>query len=84
MRCPAASTFSAVKDFIASKKQSDLIYLIPSSGQFAKKLSKKKQRALKAIQLRIILLNHPDGKSVLLTNLPEKKEFSDAEIINLY
>jgi hypothetical protein len=29
-------------------------------------------------------LNHPDGKSVLLTNLPEKKEFSDAEIINLY
>ena len=85
MRCPVASTFSAVKDFIASKKQSDLIYLIPSSGQFAKKLCKKKQRALKAIQLRIILLKHPDGtSSVLLTNLPEKKEFSDAEIINLY
>jgi hypothetical protein len=85
MRCPATSTFSAVKDFIASKKQSDSIYLIPSSGQFAKKLSKKKQRALKAIPLRIILLNHPDGTtSILLTNLPEKKEFSDAEIINLY
>jgi hypothetical protein len=43
------------------------------------------QCALKAIPLRIMLLNHPDGiTSILLTHLPEKKEFSAAEMINLY
>lgn len=85
MRCPATSTFEAVKKFILSQKQSGIVYLIPS-GQIVKKLSKKKQRALNAIPLRIILLKNPDdGKSsVLLTRLPDNKEFSDGEIINLY
>ena len=85
MRCPATSTFEAVKKFILSQKQSGIVYLIPS-GQIVKKLSKNKQRALNAIPLRIILLKNPDdGKSsVLLTRLPDNKEFSDGEIINLY
>ena len=83
-RCPASSTFSAVENFVKSKKKEDVIWIDPSK-RYLSKISKKERSENKAIRLRVIRLVSPDGTvSVLLTNLFDKKEFKGKEIINLY
>jgi len=83
-RCPASSTFSAVENFVKSGKKEDVIWIDPSKS-YLSNISKKERQESKAIKLRVIRLESPDGTvSVLLTNLYDKKEFRRKEIINLY
>lgn len=83
-RCPAQSTFPAVKAFIESGKEEDEICIDPSSN-YINKLPKKQRKHLEAIKLRVIKLVSPDGiVSVLLTNLYNNEEFPAQEIISLY
>jgi hypothetical protein len=83
-RCPATNTFPSVETFIKSKKQEGEIFIDPSN-KFLKKVRKEDKKTLQPIKLRIIKLVSYDGKvSVLLTNLFDKNEFSQKEIIDLY
>ena len=83
-RCPATNTFPSVEKFIKSKNQEGEIFIDPSS-KFLKKISKEDKKNLRSIKLRIIKLISNDGTvSVLLTNLFDKNEFSQKEIIDLY
>lgn len=83
-RCPAHSTFPAVEAFIKSKKQEDIIWITPSNN-FLKRIPAKKRKNCKAIKLRVVKLISPDGTiSVLLTNLYDRKEFPESDIIELY
>lgn len=83
-RCPAQSTFRAVRTFIESGKDQDIIWITPSD-KFLKKTPKRERKDLAAIKLRAIKLVSPDGTmSVLLTSLYDKKEFPMQELTSLY
>ncbi len=83
-RCKGKSTFRRVEEFIASKKQEEIIQLEPA-GRFARSLRKKELEKVKPLRIRMIRLETPDGNvSVLLTNLLETSEYSSDEIIDLY
>jgi len=83
-RCSAQSTFRAVRTFIESGKDQDIIWITPSD-KFLKKTPKRERKDLKAIKLRVVRLVSPDGTlSVLLTSLCDKKEFPSQELSSLY
>jgi hypothetical protein len=84
MRCPAQSTFPAVKAFVQSGEKDGFIWLMPSDT-FKRGLTKAERKTLEPIKLRIIRLTHPDDSvSVLLTNLFDKKNFPCQSVIDLY
>ena len=84
MRCPAAGSFSAVASFIASGEPEALIWVTPS-GEFKRSLPKQERSALSPIRLRVVRLEHPDGKvSALLSNLFDKMRFPRSDLIGLY
>ncbi len=83
-RCPASSTFPAVEKFIASGRQEAIIWLTPSNKALSNTTPRQRKR-LKAIKLRVIRLESPDGTvSVLITNLLNTITFPRLEIIALY
>ncbi len=83
-RSPATCTFPAVETFIASGKSEDTIWIAPSNKAL-KKVSSRQRKRLKAIMLRVIRLESPDGTvSVLLTNLLNQVSFPCQAIISLY
>lgn len=83
-RCPAYSSFPALKPFIASSKKDGIIWITPSDKYMAR-IPAKDRKKCKNIKLRVVKLINPKGKiSVLLTNLYDKKQFSEKEIIALY
>ena len=83
-RCCGSCTFPAVEAFVASGKKQEIIWITPSKSAKAK-LSVKERKKLKAVKMRAIRLESPDGTiSVLLTNLLGKISFSADEIIDLY
>ena len=84
MRCRASQTFPAVEEFIASGKPEALLWIMPSN-QARAKLSPRQRKRLKALSVRAIRLESPQGTlSVLLTNLFNHREFPRQEIITLY
>jgi hypothetical protein len=83
-RCPASCTFPAVEAFVASAKKEAIIWITPSNKALAK-LSPRQRKRLKAIKLRVLLLESPDGPvSVLITNLLETIAFARKDLITLY
>jgi hypothetical protein len=83
-RCAATSTFPAVETFVTSGKPEATIWITPSHSACAK-LSPRQRKRLKAIMVRVILLQHPDGTvSVLITNLLNRAEYPREQIIDLY
>jgi hypothetical protein len=83
-RCISSETFPAVKEFVASKEEEDIIYIKPSRKGTAK-YPKHLRKSLPSIQLRVIRMTAPDGgQSVLLTNLLDSKDISKESIIRLY
>ena len=83
-RCPATSTFAAVKRFIQSQKEEDSIYILPS-GSMKKSRDLTEMLDRRVIKLRVIKLLSSDGTlSVLLTNLHNRKRYPREEIIDLY
>jgi len=83
-RSPASSTFPAVEKFVKSGKEQATIWITPSNT-FKRKVSLTQRIKLKAIKLRIIRLESPDGTvSVLLTNLFGNRKYKREEIIQLY
>jgi hypothetical protein len=83
-RCPASCTFPAVEAFVKSGRKEAIIWITPTNKALAK-LSARQRKRLKAIKLRVILLESPDGTvSVLLTNLLNTLDFPREEIILLY
>jgi hypothetical protein len=84
LRCPASSTFPAVKKFVQSKKKQALIYIQPSQTYLSECTKEQKENA-KPILLRVLRLVSPDGTtSVLLTNLTDKSTIPVQDIIDLY
>ena len=83
-RCPAQCTFPAVEAFIRSGKDEDEIWIAPSN-KYLNKISARQRRILRALRIRVVKLQSPDGTvSVLLTNLYSSLEFPREEIIDLY
>ena len=83
-RCPASSTFPAVEAFVKSGKFQATLWITPSNKALAK-LSARQRKRLKAIRLRVMLLQHPDGSvSVLITNLLNRRIYPREDIIALY
>lgn len=83
-RCAATSTFPAVEAFVQSGQAEATIWITPSHSARAK-LSPRQRQRLKAIKVRVILLQHPDGTvSVLLTNLLKRTEYPRQQILDLY
>jgi hypothetical protein len=83
-RCPASSTFPAVEAFVKSSNQEAIIWITPANNAF-KKATPRQRKQLKAIKLRVILLESPDGTvSVLITNLLNQVSFPRNNIIVLY
>ncbi len=83
-RSPASGTFPAVEAFISKGKKEGVIWITPSN-KFKSKIGFKERFKLKAIKLRIIRLESPDGTiSVLLTDLMNNKRYHRNEIIDLY
>ena len=83
-RCAAASTFPAVETFVKSGKAEATIWMTPSHSARAK-LSPRQRKRLKAIKVRVILLQHPDGTvSVLITNLLNRAVYPRQQILDLY
>jgi hypothetical protein len=83
-RCKGKATFRRIEEFIASKKQEEIIQLEPA-GRFARSLRKKELDKIKPLQIGMIRLETLDGNvSVLLTNLIETSKYSSDEIIDLY
>ena len=84
IRCPATSTFAAVKGFIRSGKSEAEIVISPTSN-YLSQATAEQRKAAKPIRLRAIRLSNPDGTlSVLLTNLYDKEEYPRQEVIALY
>lgn len=82
-RCPASSTFPAVEAFVNSGKQDAIMWLAPSHSAL-RNLSPRQRNHLKALKLRVIRLESPDGTvSGLLTNLLNRVTFPREEIIAL-
>jgi hypothetical protein len=83
-RCPAASTFPAVKDFLKAKLAEGFVWITPSDKYLAKHPIRKEGKA-KTLRLRVIKLVSPDGTvSVLVTNLFDQRKFPKEDIIKLY
>jgi hypothetical protein len=83
-RCAATCTFPAVEAFVKSGKAEATIWITPSNKALAR-LSPRQRKQLKAIEVRAILLQHPDGTvSVLLTNLLNRRLYSRAAVIDVY
>jgi hypothetical protein len=83
-RCPARGTFAPVRSFIEGGAREDEIWITPS-GRVLSKISPRQRKNLEAIRLRVIRLVSPDGvESVLLTNLYNRVEYPNHEIIELY
>ena len=83
-RCPTESTFPAVEAFVESGRQEDYTVLTPSNKYLTGLGAKERERAT-GIQLRVIRLVSPDGKSsVLLTNMLNKSKFPREQICQLY
>jgi len=83
-RCAATCTFPAVEAFVNSGKAEATIWLTPSNTAMAR-LSPRQRKHLKAIEVRAVLLQHPDGTvSVLLTNLLDRRLYPREAIIDLY
>jgi hypothetical protein len=83
-RCAATCTFPAVEAFVKSGKAEATIWITPSNKALAR-LSPRQRKRLKAIKLRGILLQHPDGTvSVLLTNLLNGTRYPRQDMIDLY
>jgi len=83
-RCPALCTFPAVEAFIKSGKEEGEIWIAPS-GNYLEKVSARQRRILRALRIRVVKLQSPDGTvSVLLTNLYNTLDFPREEIIDLY
>ena len=83
-RCPASSTFPAVEAFVNSGTQEAIIWMTPSHNAL-RHVSRRQRKHLKALELRVIRLEHPDGTvSVLITNLLNHVSFPREEIIALY
>ncbi len=83
-RGAATCTFPAVEAFVKSGKAEATIWIPPSNTVFAR-LSPRQRKRLKAINVRVILLQHPDGAvSVLITNLFNRRLDPRQDIIDLY
>lgn len=84
IRCPATSSFKAIKNFLKEEKQESIIDINPTSN-FLSGLPCKNRKKVKPIKLRAIKMVSPsDGTvSVLLTNLYGAK-YSHQEITDLY
>lgn len=83
-RCAATCTFPAVEAFVTSGKAEATIWITPSHKALAR-LSPRQRKRLKAIKVRVILLQHPDGTvSVLLTNLFNRRRYPRQDLIDLY
>ena len=83
-RCPAASTFPAVEQFVQSGKNECIIWIDPTSS-FLSSQPKQLRNQDAAIMLRAVRLESPDGTvSVLLTNLINKTAFPAHTIVDLY
>ena len=83
-RCPALNTFSAVQNFIKSRKRQATISIDPTNN-FIKTASSSELESLNAIKIRVIRVVSPDGTvSVLLTSLFNKKKYIRKDIIALY
>jgi len=83
-RCAATCTFPAVEAFVKSGKADATIWITPSNKALAR-LSPRQRKKLKAIKVRGILLQQPDGTvSVLLTNLLNRTLYSRQDIVDLY
>ena len=83
-RCPAKGTFPAVERFVASGQAEATIWVTPSNN-FLNRVAVENRKRLKAIKVRVIRLESPDGTlSVLLTNLFGRRKFRADEIIALY
>jgi hypothetical protein len=83
-RCAATCTFPAVEAFVKSGKTEATIWITPSNKALAR-LSPRQRKRLKAIKVRVLLLQHPDGTvSVLITNLFNRRLYPRHDIIDLY
>lgn len=83
-RCPAKGTFPAVERFVASGQAEAEIWLTPSNN-YKRRVAIEDRKRLKALKVRIMRLESPDGTlSVLLTNLFKRKGFGVEEITALY
>jgi len=83
-RCPAEATFLAVQIFLRSGKRESTIWITPTSNYLGK-IPPKQRKGVKAVKLRVVRLDSPDGTvSVLLTNLYDRKQFASHEIVELY
>ena len=83
-RCAAKSTFPAIEQFLKSGKAQADIWINPSNNYLSQIPSDKRKR-VKAVKLRVVRLEAPDGRvSVLLTNLYNKKLFAADHLIDLY
>ncbi len=83
-RWPASSTFPAIEEFVKSGKREAIVWITPSQNSL-KKTTARQRKHLKAIKVRVILLESPDGTvSVLITNLLNRVSFPRQDIIDLY
>jgi len=83
-RCPAASTFPAVEQFVQSGQDECIIWINPTSS-FLRSQPKHQRNQDAAIMLRAVRLESPDGTvSVLLTNLINTTAFPAYTIVDLY
>jgi hypothetical protein len=83
-RCPASSTFPAVKAFVKRGKPEATIWITPSNTALARLMPRQRKR-LKAIRVRVILLHHPDGSvAVLITNLLNRRRYARQAVLDLY
>lgn len=83
-RCAATCTFPAVEAFVKSGKAEATIWISPSNKALAR-LSPRQRKQLKAIKVRVVRLQHPDGTvSVLITNLLNRCLYPREDIIHVY
>lgn len=83
-RCAGSSTFPAVKEFLRSGDRQAIIWIDPSK-KHSQRTPADQRTTLKALKLRAIKMESPDGTvSVLLTSLLDMIEFSRDELIELY
>jgi hypothetical protein len=83
-RCAATCTFPAVEAFVNTGKAEATRWITPSNKALAT-LSPRHRKKLKAIKVRVILLQHPDGTvSVLITNLLNRRLYPHQDRTALY
>lgn len=83
-RCPASSTFPAVEEFMARGRHEAIIWVTPSHTALTN-VSPRQRKRLKALKLRVIRVENPDGTlSALITNLLDTVTYPCLEIMALY